>query len=171
MSITKREKTMMGVIIAIVAAAAIGGAFWLGSTRGGDGTTTATTATTPTQTVVTVTQTTETTSTGSSTPTDTAVEVIDFDANPDTVNQGAPVVYTARTRGPAASVKLLLKGVEPQTVTLNQKPTVDGVTIWTATANAPMTAGPYVFSLEVTAADGKVTTTPTGAGKNLVVLP
>lgn len=168
---TKREKTMMGVIIAIVAGAAIAGAFWLGSTRGENGATTATTATTPTQTVVTVTQTTETTSSGSSTPTDTAVEVIDFDANPDTVNQGVPVAFTARTKGPAASVKLMLKGVEQKSVNLNQKPTVDGVTIWTATADAPTTPGPYVLSLEVTATDGTVTTTPTGAGKNLVVLP
>ena len=171
MSMSKREKTMLGIIIAIVAAAAVGGAFWLGSTRGGDSTaTTATTATTPTQTVVTVTQTTATTSTDSLAPT-TAVEVIDFDANPERVGKGMPVVYTARTKGPAASVKLLLKGVDSQTITLNQQPTVAGVTIWTATADAPTTPGPYVFSLEVTATDGKVTTTPAGAGKNLVVLP
>lgn len=167
---SKREKTMMGVIIAIVAAAAIGGAFWFGSTRGGDGATTATTATTPTQTVVTVTETTAETGTTTTTPA-TPVEVIDFDANPDTVNQGVPVAFTARTKGPAASVKLMLKGVEQKSVNLNQKPTVDGVTIWTATADAPTTPGPYVLSLEVTATDGTVTTTPTGAGKNLVVLP
>lgn len=170
---TKREKTFLGIIITIVVVAAIGAAFWFGSTRGGDTTTatTATTATTPTQTVVTVTQTTATTTTDSSTPAGGAVEVIDFDVNPETVNQGMSVVFTARTRGPAASVKLILKGAQQQTITLDQKPAVDGVTIWTATANAPSAPGPYVLSLEATASDGNVTTTPTGAGKNLVVLP
>lgn len=170
---TSREKKMMGGIIVVVILAAIGGAFWMGGTRGGDSTTatTATTATTPTQTVVTVTQTTATTSTDSAASTTTAVEVIDFDVNPETVNQGVPVVFTARTKGPAASVKLILKGAEQQTITLNQKPAVDGVTIWTATANAPTKPGPYVLSLEATATDGTVSTTPTGAGKNLVVLP
>lgn len=171
MSLTSREKKMIIGIAVVVAAAAIAAAFFIGRRSGDEKTATATTPTqttqtTPTQTVVTVTTPAETT-----TATTAAVEIIDFNATPDNIPPGGPVVFTARIRGSAASVKIKLRGPDDKEIELDKKATVDGITPWSASVTGPSIAGAYRYLVEVEASDGSEVETPEGGAKILKVTP
>ncbi|MEK7816663.1 MAG: hypothetical protein AAB281_00245, partial [Actinomycetota bacterium] len=122
--------------------------------------------TTPTQTVVTV-----TTPTQTATAATAAVEIVDFNATPDTISPGGPVAFTARTKGSAAIVKIKLKGPDSKEIVLDKKATVDGVTPWSASVAGPSIVGVYRYLVEAAASDGSKVETPEGGAKILKVAP
>lgn len=168
MSLTSREKKMIIGIVVVVVIAAVAAAFFLGRRSGDEKTATATTPTqtTPTQTVVTVTTPTETTTAATA-----AIEIVDFNATPDTIPPGGPVVFSARTKGSAASVKIKLKGPDSREIELDKKATVDGVTPWSASVSGPSIVGIYRYLVEAKASDGSKVETPDGGAKILKVTP
>jgi hypothetical protein len=150
-------------IVVVVVIGAIAAAFLIGRSSGDDKATTATTptqtqttqtaATTPAQTTATVTNVQTVTQTPQPQP-GAGVEIVEQSLNPVDPGRGSPIVLTARTRGPVASVKINMMGRDSKSVELVKGPTINDITNWTATDTAPAQAGAYTFKAVVTANDG-----------------
>lgn len=150
-------------IVAVVAIAAIVGAFLIGRGSGDEkGSTAATTATQTTQTQAqTQAQTVTQTVTEAAPPAPASnIEIVEQSVNPAAPAKGTPILCTARTKGDAKSVKMNLAGKAGFFVDLNKGPTINGITNWTQNVAAPDLAGAYKYSAMVTDSNDNVTEGP-----------
>lgn len=178
MGLTSREKKMViGIAVAVVIAALIL-AFLLGRGTGKDAVTTSTaptvtrtTPTTPTQTVVTVT----TTAPAPAPAPAAALEITERSASPEVVSAGAPMTFTARVRGAAASVTMTVykrdTGVLAITLPLAPGAAVAGVTTWSAGTTAPVDPGEYRYHASAVSSDGATVEMPGVSGWTFLVNP
>jgi hypothetical protein len=178
-ALTKRERNMIIGIVAVVAIAAIVGAFFLGRSGGDENaattpTATQTTQTTPTQTVVTVTVPSEPSPAPEPEPAPTAsLEIVARSVVPEVISAGMPMEFIAEVQGSASSVTMSIRGPADSTVSLTRGVTSPGgITVWRATANAPATPGIYrYYASAVSAADGSTVEMPGVSGWSFQVTP
>jgi len=73
------------------------------------------------------------------------VEVVIGDAQPTTVQHGAPVRFIIKTRGAATGAVMEIQGLEMINCPLTDRTTEGDLTIWSETVPAPQTPGNYRF--------------------------
>lgn len=88
------------------------------------------------------------------------VEVVIGDAQPTTVQHGAPVKFIIKTRGAAASATMEIQGLAMSLCPLTDKTTEGDLTVWSATVAAPQTPGNYRFYPTATDTGGNRITPP-----------